>query len=128
MEDFAKIMKDLMEEAKKNRERFKELDEEWAQRRTQAANAAEAHANKVVPMPFATDSRAPRFDRTPHLFDSFCEAFEARAKAAQLPDADWKKRIIDYIGEEDRPLWILTPSYSDKNMKFADFKKDVRAK
>ena len=95
MEDFAKIMKDLMEEAKKNRERFKELDEEWAQRRTQAANAAEAHANKVVPMPFATDSRAPRFDRTPHLFDSFCEAFEARAKAAQLPDADWKKRIID---------------------------------
>ena len=128
MDSVAQLLKDLLEESKKNRERFAELDEEMARRRAEASNTADAHASKTVPMPFATDSRAPRFDKTPHLFDSFCDAFEARAKAAKLPDAEWKKRIIDYLGDDERALWTLTPSYSDDTKTFAQFKADVRAK
>ena len=45
MDSVAQLLKDLLEESKKNRERFAELDEEMARRRAEASNTADAHAS-----------------------------------------------------------------------------------
>lgn len=92
-----------------------------------AANPAAGGGNATPkPMPYPSERGAPRFSGEPHLFDAFVENFKSRADLAKIDPKKLKKRICDYVGESERALWMLVPTFSNDAVDFDKFIEEVR--